>query len=166
MIEPRGTGLKIALTYACGTAPRDRLTFKSFFVFLAIQSIRSKMVTSTKKTFESYVTYDMYFTDSRQILLVPRKNSFLTGRFANFAHKSKSSGCKSLKWRWKPLKPLCYVVRGLWRRFTKAENVHNVFPLADSDFFFEKKLRKTFSLVCSRLGNSWFVFWRNKEKKI
>ena len=45
-------------SYACGTAPRGRLTFKVLFGnFFTVQSIRPKMVIPTKKTFATYVLY-------------------------------------------------------------------------------------------------------------
>ena len=55
-----------------------------------------------------------FFEDFRFHLIGLRKKSFLTGRSANFAQKSNSSSFKNLKWRWKSLKPLCYVEPALY----------------------------------------------------
>ena len=51
-----GKFLNIIKSYACGTAPRGRFTFKVFFGnFFTVQSLRPNMVIPTKKSIATYV---------------------------------------------------------------------------------------------------------------
>ena len=75
--------LKWINSYACGTAPRGRLTFKDFFRnFPTVQSFRPITLIPAKKTFAIYS-----FTDYRQNLLEPRKKLTPHWPFGEFCPK-------------------------------------------------------------------------------
>ena len=85
--------LAFKFRYVFGTALKSRLTFKVFLAILQLSNLFDPKNLYPRKRLLQH----MYFTDYRQNLFGPRKNKFLTGRLANFAQKSKSSGCKTFE---------------------------------------------------------------------
>ena len=88
-----------------------------FWHFLTDQSLRPKMFLPVFETFTAF-EHLRFCTENHWA----EKKWFLTCRFGNLSQKSNWSGCKSLTWRWNPLKTLCYLEGALY----------NIFRLSDS----------------------------------